>query len=63
MRKDLRELLKQLPGWEAAPTKGQHVKLVHTATGAKVFCASTPSDHRAVKNTLAFCKRAEVSHD
>lgn len=56
MSKDLRELLKQLPGWEAAPTS-RHIRLVHAETGAVVIVASTPSDHRAKQNTLSACKR------
>ena len=56
MSKDLRELLKQLPGWEAVPTS-RHIRLVHKATGATVIVGSTLSDHRAVKNTLTYCRR------
>lgn len=56
MSKDLRELMKQLPGWEAAPTS-RHIRLVHKATGATVIASSTPSDHRTKKNTLTACRR------
>lgn len=57
MRKDLRELVAKLPGWEASLTKGRHVRLVHKETGAVVHHGSTPSDTRSTKNALATCKR------
>ncbi|UXO93790.1 hypothetical protein Pan1_75 [Pseudanabaena phage Pan1] len=57
MQKGARELLKQLPGWEATLTR-RHIRLVHKETGAVVITSSTPSDHRTLKNTLAQCRRA-----
>lgn len=55
MRKGLRELMKQLPGWEAAPTT-RRIRLVHK-TGATVIVSSTPSDGRAQRNMIADCRR------
>ncbi len=54
--------LRQLPaaerdGWTATPTRGGHLRLDHPAAAVPVYCASTPSDHRSLKNTLAQMRR------
>lgn len=36
-------------GWEVTHTKNGHLRFAHPC-GALVFGASTPSDHRTVKN-------------
>lgn len=43
-------------GWSVAKTRGNHVKWV-SPTGAVVFSASTPSDHRAIYNIRAQLRR------
>lgn len=43
-------------GWTVEPTRGGHLRLRHPC-GGLVHAASTPSDRRAVANTLAECRR------
>lgn len=57
MSKELRELMKQLPGWTAEPTR-RHTRLVHLETKSVVIASKTPGDYRSFRNTLAQCKRA-----
>jgi predicted RNA binding protein YcfA (HicA-like mRNA interferase family) len=45
-------------GWRASLTKGSHVRLIHTPTGAVVFCSGTPSDRRAAAQVVADLRRA-----
>lgn len=57
--KDLRKLLDRAAreGWVSVHTKGGHLCLIHT-NGARVYAASTPSDHRALRNLEADMRRA-----
>jgi predicted RNA binding protein YcfA (HicA-like mRNA interferase family) len=60
MRKDLRELLKLVEpmGWTFDGHSGsKHVRLRHTS-GAQHVVAGSPSDQRALKNTVAGLRRA-----
>lgn len=53
-RRQIVELCEEF-GWEIE-SEAKHMKLVKP--GAKpVFCACTPSDHRALKNTRALLAR------
>lgn len=45
-------------GWEWSMTKGGHVRGKHVS-GALVFTAASPSDHRSQKNLLSDIKRCE----
>lgn len=45
--------------WTAARTNGGHIKLTHVETGGVVFCATSPSDWRAVANTRRKIARIE----
>lgn len=45
-------------GWRITKTNGGHWKWVWT-TGVLFFSASTPSDHRAIKNIESWIRRAE----
>lgn len=51
--KDVRALVRWAEdlGYEAARTKGGHIRFVHDHVTEPIFCASSPSDHRALKNT------------
>ena len=50
-QKELKELKKlaELQGWTVLKTRGDHLKWI-SPENAIVFCASTPSDVRAIKN-------------
>ena len=55
----IRGLERTFPGWTVSVTKGGHIKLRNNRTGAVVFAAATPSDHRADRNLAAQVRRAE----
>ena len=55
--KDLLRLASR-DGWTASRTRGGHLRLDHEDARMPVFCASTPSDYRAMANTLAMLRRA-----
>ena len=57
--KRIRGLERTFPGWTVSVTKGGHIKLRNNRTGAVVFAAATPSDHRADRNLAAQVRRAE----
>lgn len=44
-------------GWTAEKTESNHIRWKHPK-GALVFSASTPSDHRAWRNTIGELRRA-----
>lgn len=51
-------------GWQAERTKNGHFKLKHFRIPEQsVTAASTPSDHRAIKNIQAHVKRLEKQYD
>lgn len=52
----LREWKQQ--GWEITKTGGGHLRLTHDDASMPVFCASTPSDRRAVMNIESNLKKA-----
>lgn len=58
--RDLRAILVEAEqrGWGVEQTRKGHLKLTHP-TGAVVFAASSPSDHRAIKNMEARLRRVE----
>lgn len=60
MANDFQSRLKtwQQEGWEIQKAKGGHLKLLHKDAKVPVFCASTPSDYRAVLNIESELKRA-----
>lgn len=56
-----RELFKTLKeqGWAVENTKGQHIKLVPPNDQHQIIIvASSPSCHRAFKNTLSRCRKS-----
>lgn len=59
MKKRMRELVKDLRqhGFVVTLTGGGHLKVTHPDKPGIVFMPSTPSDHRAVENTLAQLRR------
>jgi len=58
--KDLKQICAdaERKGWTVKPTNGGHLKWVHTS-GAVMFSAQTPSDHRAIKNIESRIRRVE----
>lgn len=56
--KDLKVLARRAEeqGWDLRQTGGGHLKWI-APSGAFVFTASTPSDHRAYKNILSSLRR------
>lgn len=65
--KDVRELVRWAEdlGYSAERTSGGHIKMVHPAVEGPVFCASTPSDHRALSNirSTLFGKLNEMANE
>jgi predicted RNA binding protein YcfA (HicA-like mRNA interferase family) len=59
-KKDVEQFLRVLrrDGWRVERTNGEHWKLTPPGSGRMVFTGSTPSDHRAIKNLKAECRRA-----
>lgn len=56
---DMKDLIKEYKalGWKVEKG-GKHLKFIPPNGGQIVFCPATPSDHRSVKNTRAFLRRA-----
>ncbi len=54
--RDLAQLANRL-GYSMTKTASNHWKLVHPAVSTPVFAASTPSDHRAIKNVESMLQR------
>jgi hypothetical protein len=54
-----RELRRKLQrdGFMTSVTPGGHLRIEHDGMRGPVFAARTPSDHRAVRNTLAMLRR------
>lgn len=54
-KKDLKSVLKEAErqGWRVVPTKGGHWRLYAPDGVNIVHTAGTPSDHRALDNTIA----------
>lgn len=48
-------------GWRVEPTRGGHLRLRHPS-GALVHAAGTPSDRRALANTLSTMRRELRRH-
>lgn len=61
MKGILRSLEQQ--GFTATRTRRGHWRIDHPAMRGPVFGASTPSDHRSIKNLLALIKRQMVHHN
>lgn len=59
MNPDLRGVLLSLrgQGWSIGVTRGGHLKLAHSETGAIVFSSKTPSCRRNIDNLQAQCRR------
>jgi predicted RNA binding protein YcfA (HicA-like mRNA interferase family) len=57
-RKEMREVIRraQRQGWTITQTGGDHLKWV-SPSGSVVFCSSTPSDRRAMKNHTSMLRR------
>jgi len=57
--KDFRTILKNLKphGWTATQGKNRHWH-IHGPEGQQLVAPSTPSDHRAFRNTVAALRRA-----
>ena len=58
-RKQVAELIRwaERNGWSVELTSGDHLRYTHPAVKGPVFGASTPSDHRAVRNQKALMRR------
>lgn len=56
-----RKLIKMMKvrGWTYEITSGNHLKFTHEASKEFIICASSASDHRAMKNMLAMVRRVE----
>jgi hypothetical protein len=64
MSKQTKQFLKRIErrGWSWEYRRSGHLKL-HGPNGEMVFCASTPSDHRAWRNVETNMRRArEQAH-
>lgn len=44
-------------GWTVTRTRGDHLRVEHPEASTVVFTGSTPSDYRALANTLATMRR------
>lgn len=57
-KRDLKLILvrAESQGWSVALTRRNHYKLV-SPTGEVVYCPSTPSEYRGIKNLLAELKK------
>jgi predicted RNA binding protein YcfA (HicA-like mRNA interferase family) len=56
----VREILRR-PGWELAPSKNNHYKLKYSGGGMVVLAAS-PSDVRAIHNTMSLVRSTEKKY-
>jgi predicted RNA binding protein YcfA (HicA-like mRNA interferase family) len=56
IKKTARELAKD--GWTGELTNGGHIRWRHPDAIRPIISGSTPSDHRAVRNTQAKMRRA-----
>lgn len=54
-----RTVLERHPDWEMTLTRKCHCRWRHIPSGAVVYSASTPSDHRATRNLEAMMNRVE----
>ena len=57
-RREIKEVADQR-GWFVSPTEKGHIKLTHPKIPTPVFAAGTPSDTRALPNTLGHMRRLE----
>lgn len=57
--KDIRQLIKKLEaqGFTVTPTRNGHYRVSKNGTSVTTL-PGTPSDHRSMKNCLAYLKRA-----
>lgn len=57
---DVTEIIRRAAadGWEVDRTNGGHLKFTHQDAARPVFCSSTPSDRRIVRNVLGEMRRA-----
>ena len=51
-RRDLERI-----GFSTTLTRGGHIRISHPYMNGPVFAASTPSDHRAIRNLRALIQR------
>ena len=65
--KEVRELVRWAEGlgYEAERTSGGHIRFVHKSVSEPIFCPSTPSDHRSLRNTEAMLigRLSEVANE
>lgn len=61
-KNDFRDMIKaaERAGWTVERRHGGHLKW-KSPTGAVVFSASTPSDHRAIKNHMSLLRKAGLN--
>ncbi len=57
MTRHIRELQRRFPGIQINRARGGH--LFATVGTSRIFMASTPSDHRAIRNIAAMIRRAQ----
>lgn len=59
MKKQLKQILKEAKkqGWQVSYTKNGHMCLKSPTGGQPIYTASTPSDHRGLKNLVAHMRR------
>lgn len=60
-KRDIKKVLKRVKAtkkYKVKPTKASHICIM--APGGPVFCSSTPSDVRAIKNLVSMLKRKGV---
>lgn len=57
-KNDFKRLIKdaEKAGWTVEQSRGGHLKW-KAPTGKVIFSASTPSDHRAIKNHVSLMRR------
>ena len=57
--KEVKDLIRSLrkQGWTVEQTRNNHWKATAPTGGQPEYIASTPSDHRSLKNTVARLKR------
>jgi hypothetical protein len=56
-RRDIEKMLEiEAPGATTSITDGNHIR-IKLPSGAQIFCASTPSDGRALRNVRATVRR------
>ena len=61
-KSDFRDMIKtaEKAGWTVERSRSGHLKW-KSPTGGVVFSASTPSDHRAIKNHVSLMRKAGLN--